>query len=93
LVTIGTCTGQARVLAPAGQRTVCGAPLGPVMVSVAESLASGRQMFTSLLPARHIVPLCEASMSQIVGGVAVGTIPALRTAPIRARRPLLAWTV
>ena len=60
--------GQARVGWPAGQCDGAAAPPGPVMVSVAGALASGRQSMTLLAPARQKVPLWVTSTCQIVSG-------------------------
>jgi hypothetical protein len=80
------------VALPAGQSAVRDAPPGPAMVTEVAALASGRHNMTLAVSARHIVPPWVTSTCQIVVGLA-GTMPALRTAPIRARRPSGAWTV
>src|SRR5688500_6269769 len=94
---IPTEAGQGRTAWPAGQSIVCDSPPGPVIVRLTVWAASGRHRFTSDVVARQKVPLWVESTCQIVG--LLGTRPALRTAPIRARRPSavatvreLAWT-
>ena len=60
-------------------------------VSVTGTLASGRHSMTLRALARQKVPPWVTSTCQIVGPR--GTMPALRTAPTRARRPSAAATV